>query len=178
MTNFFELAQKRQSCRKYDPARIPEKEMLLKCVEAGLLAPSACNSQPWHFTVVNDPEMSPKVAKCAQSMGINKYTDDCPAFIVVTEKKARLMRRIADVMPSQHFAQIDVGLAVAHICLQAEELGLSTSILGAFDEPAVAELLGIEERECVRLIIAIGYGLDEYRSKVRKPEEDVVRYIG
>ncbi|MGE4354684.1 MAG: nitroreductase family protein [Oscillospiraceae bacterium] len=59
MPDFFELARQRQSCRKFDPERRAEKEKLLSCLEAARIAPSACNSQPRHFTVVNGPEMSP-----------------------------------------------------------------------------------------------------------------------
>lgn len=62
MKNFVELINKRQSCRQYSNKKV-EKEKLIKCIEAARIAPSACNSQPWHFVVVNNEELSPKVAE-------------------------------------------------------------------------------------------------------------------
>ena len=61
MEEFFDLINKRQSCRKYLDKPV-EKEKLIKCIEAARVAPSACNSQPWHFVVVNNKELSSKVA--------------------------------------------------------------------------------------------------------------------
>lgn len=178
MAGFYEMSQRRQSCRKFDPARRPEKEQLLVCVEAARQGPSACNSQPWHFTVVNDPELSPKVAKCTQNAGFNKFADDCPAFIVIWETDAVLSARVSAALGAQHFAQIDVGIAAAHICYAAQEQGLSTCILGWIDGKRLAEALGMTKGQ-PRLIIAVGYAKDDaLRAKSRKPLEKIMDYIG
>ena len=178
MSGFFDLALKRQSCRKYNPALRPEKEKLLACVETARLSASACNSQPWHFTVVNDPDVSPKVAKCTQNMGINKYTDDCPAFIIISEVTAVLSALIGSVIKSQHYAQIDIGIAATHLCFSAQEQGLSTCILGWFDEKKLSKFLNLPG-DRIRLVIAIGYSKnDQLRSKVRKPLAEIMDYIG
>ena len=87
MESFIELARRRQSCRRYD-RRPVEPEKLEACIEAARLSPSACNSQPWGFTVVTRPVLLPEVAACVQQLGINAFTADCPAFVVVTEEKA------------------------------------------------------------------------------------------
>ena len=50
--NLSELIQKRQSDRKYE-SRPVSREMVMKCLEAARLAPSACNSQPWKFVAAN-----------------------------------------------------------------------------------------------------------------------------
>ena len=92
-----------------------EPEKLEACIEAARLSPSACNSQPWGFTVVTRPVLLPEVAACVQQLGINAFTADCPAFVVVTEEKATLMKRLDGVVDSQHFASIDVGLSLIHI---------------------------------------------------------------
>ena len=55
MKDFFDLIARRESCRNYDPNKKVETEKLVKCIEAARLAPSACNSQPWSFVVVNSP---------------------------------------------------------------------------------------------------------------------------
>ena len=59
---FLELINKRQSVRKYSD-KIVEREKIERCVESARLAPSACNSQPWKYIVVDDPELKEKVAK-------------------------------------------------------------------------------------------------------------------
>ena len=49
--DFLEIANIRESCRQYDATRDIENEKLEKILNAAQLAPSACNGQPYHFTV-------------------------------------------------------------------------------------------------------------------------------
>ena len=63
--NFLELVRRRQSTRKYQPGRRIPREILERCLEAARLAPSACNSQPWSFVVVDDPEQVRALAAAA-----------------------------------------------------------------------------------------------------------------
>ena len=176
MSDFFELVSKRESCRAYSTKEV-EKEKLLKCIEAARLSPSACNSQPWSFVVATG-ERGNEVAKCTQKSGMNKFTDNCPAFIIITEEQASLSAKIAGVIASQHYAQIDIGLATAHICYAATEQGLSTCILGWFDEKKLAETLGIPKSKRIRLVISIGYAENEnLREKKRKSFDDIVTFV-
>lgn len=62
MKDFLSLASRRQSDRAFDTQRPVEKEKLQRILEAACIAPSACNSQPWHFIVVDDPELKNRVA--------------------------------------------------------------------------------------------------------------------
>jgi len=94
MSNFIELCRRRQSCRDFSDRPV-EHEKLAQCVEAAHLAPSACNSQPWSFIVVEDPQLVSEVAKCAQPLGINEYIAKAKAFIVVLEEHAVLMPALA-----------------------------------------------------------------------------------
>lgn len=50
---FLELANKRYSCRAYSSQPVPA-DKIKRCLEAARLAPSACNSQPWYFLVIDD----------------------------------------------------------------------------------------------------------------------------
>lgn len=93
MSDFFDLVKQRESCRNYNPDKRPTKEQLVNCIEAAGLAPSACNSQPWSFIVINDPQKSPEVAHSIQASGINQFTEKCPAFIVICEEPAYLIGR-------------------------------------------------------------------------------------
>lgn len=176
MTDFFELVNKRESCRAYSAKEV-EKEKLIKCIEAARLSPSACNSQPWSFVVATG-EKGKEVAKCTQKSGMNKFTDNCPAFVVITEEQASLSAKIAGMIASQHYAQIDIGLTTAHICYAATEQGLSTCILGWFDEKKLAEIVGIPKSKRIRLVISIGYAEnDSVREKKRKSFDDIVTFV-
>ena len=83
--NFTEIAENRQSCRKYDPARQVEKEKLDAVLACARLAPSACNGQPYLVTVCQG-EAAKKVAKAVQGMGMNKFAEDAPIQLVISEK--------------------------------------------------------------------------------------------
>ena len=83
--NFTEIAQARQSCRKYDAERAVEKEKLDAILRAARLAPSACNSQPYHLTVCTG-EKAKEVAACVTGMGMNRFAADAPVLIVISEE--------------------------------------------------------------------------------------------
>ena len=175
MSDFFQLVNQRESCRNYDPDKSPTKEQLINCIKAAQLAPSACNSQPWSFIVINDPELSKDAAPCMQIRGLNKFTEKCPSFIVVCEEDAMLIGRSE---PDQKYASIDIGIAVAHLCYAATQQGLSTCIMGAFDPEALLKVLGITEPKRVRLVIAVGYAATEQlRPKRRKELEEIMTYL-
>lgn len=174
--SFENLILKRESCRNYNGEAV-STDLLLKCVNAARLSPSACNSQPWKYYVVNDENNAQKVRQCIQPNGANKFTDKCPAFAIVTEQEATLKPQIAErIKNKQKWAENDIGISVAHYCLQAADLGLGTCIIGMVDEDKVRELFDIEDK--IRLVIATGYSADEVpRNKVRKSLEDMCKVI-
>lgn len=175
--DFNELILQRQSCRKYSD-KLVEREKLRLCLEAARVAPSACNSQPWHFYVVDRGERVSALAALTQGQGMNKFTSQCPAFIVVVEEEAKLMDLILTEHASQEYAAGDIGMAVMQLCLAAVDQDLSTCIIGWFDEPGVKSLLGIPAERKVRLVIAIGYAeTDRIRQKSRKPLDDIVTFV-
>lgn len=76
--------------------------------------------------------------------------------------------------PNQKYAEIDLGIAVAHLCYAAKQQGLSTCIMGAFDKKMLLEGLGITEEKRVRLVLSVGYAAnDQLRTKKRKPLEQI-----
>ena len=176
MSDFFDLVKQRESCRNYNPDKRPTKEQLVNCIEAAGLAPSACNSQPWSFIVINDPQKSPEVAHSIQASGINQFTEKCPAFIVICEEPAYLIGRPE---PNQKYAQMDIGIATAHLCFAATQQGLSTCIMGAFDSEKLHETLGLPADKNIRLVLAVGHAAnDQLRPKRRKAVDEIMTYIG
>lgn len=83
--DYKKMTETRQSCRAFDPVRTPDRAVLTQVLEAARLAPSACNSQPYHFYVAVDGTAR-AVGAATQSLGMNKFAGDCPAFIVVAEQ--------------------------------------------------------------------------------------------
>ncbi|MGH6556297.1 MULTISPECIES: nitroreductase family protein [Bacteroides] len=176
MNDFLQLVNARQSDRAYDKSRPVEPDKLERILEAGRLAPSACNAQPWKFVVVTDPLLAEKVGKAAAGLGMNKFTKDAPVHILIVEESANITSRLGGKLKGKHFPQIDIGIAVAHIVLAAESEGLGSCILGWFDEKEVKSLTGIPSSKRVLLDVLIGYPVKEKRKKIRKEKEKVVSY--
>lgn len=167
----YELIKKRQSDRKYEN-RTVDRSLITKCLEAARLAPSACNSQPWKFVVVDELSLHDEMAKAAAGMGMNKFATQAPVIVAVVLEKMNFTASIGSVIKDKEYSLLDVGIAVEHFCLQAAELGLGTCILGWFDEKKVKKLLGIKNRR-IPLLITLGYPAGETRVKSRKKLEEM-----
>ena len=178
--NFLELVTTRQSDRAFDPDRMVEKEKINRIVEAARLSPSACNAQPWHLIVVDDPSLKNKVADATSSrtLGMNHFTKQAPVHIVLVEEKVNLTSGIGGWVKQKDYAQMDLGVIAAHIVLAAHAEGLGSCILGWFNESSIRELLAIPDSKRVWLDIAIGYSVQPLRQKKRKPLQDTVSYNG
>lgn len=178
MENFMDLMTRRQSCRNFNGEDV-EREKLEQLVEAFRLSPSACNAQPWKVIVATG-ENAKQVRECVQEAGRNKFTDNCPAFAVIVEEHAVLKPAVAEKFHSQAFAQIDIGIATAHYCLAATDLGLSTCILGWMNEEKLKSALQIAPEKTVRLVLATGYAAadDTLREKKRKPTNEIAEFRG
>lgn len=177
MSTFFELAEKRQSCRSYAD-RAVSKEQILKCIETARLSPSACNSQPWSFIAVNGKKKANLVAKCTQDLGMNKFTDGCPSFIIICQEEVNLASKLGGRLKGLDFSEIDLGLVTAHLCYAAAEQGLSTCILGWLNEEKLREVVEIPKKSKVRLVLALGYAENEnVREKKRKDLDEIFKYV-
>lgn len=173
-----EIILKRESCRSYETKPVA-KEDIIKCLDAARLAPSACNSQPWKFTVVTGPETKAKLSALLQIVGGNKFADAAPVLVAVSEDECpKLMPGVLERWNCKHFAHGDIGIAIAHFTLKAAESGLATCIMGTFEDKDVKELLDIPKGDTVRAVIALGYPSDNrQRDKKRKELNEIVRFI-
>ena len=172
--NFTEIAQNRQSCRSYDEKRQVEPEKLLSIMEATRLAPSACNGQPYHFTVCQG-EIAKEVAKATMGMGMNKFASQAPVLIVVSEEPYVKSAALGAKVKKNDYRSMDIGIAVAYLTAEATAQGLSTCILGWLDDSKIRKICGIDQS--VRLVITLGYAKDEaLRNKKRKDMSELVTY--
>lgn len=177
--NFSDLIKIRQSVRSYSDKAV-EKEKIEKCLEAARLAPSASNSQPWKYIVVDDKELKNKVAKTTfdKLVRFNKFVVQAPVIIVIVLEKPKLITQIGGEIKKREFPLIDIGISAEHFCLQAAELGLGTCMIGWFDQKRIQELLNIPKKKTIGLLITLGYAPDDYalRKKIRKAKSKVVEY--
>ena len=177
MSDFFKLVNQRESCRDFNDKPV-SKEQLIRCIETARLAPSATNSQPWHFVVVNNKATSLAVAKLTQGMGMNKFTDAAPSFIIVCEEKVNMTSKVGGMIKDQPFSSIDIGIATAHLCYAATEQALSSCILGWFDEKKIIQLLALPKNKRIRLVIAVGHATENpLGKKIRKSLDNIMDYI-
>lgn len=173
---FHELISLRQSVRKYQEKQV-ERDKIEKIIEAVQLAPSACNSQPWKIIIVDELELKNEVAKAtfSKTISFNKFAVQAPVIAVMVIEKAKLIAQIGGTIKNMEYPQIDIGIAAAHFCLQADELGLGTCMIGWFDEKKIRQLLKIPEKRKIGLVITFGYPPEDYklRKKIRKPLAEI-----
>lgn len=172
-----EHIRRRQSDRAYQDRDV-EKEKIDRILEAGRLAPSACNSQPWKFIVVNDPGLKKEISKAtsAKELGFNRFTDQAPVFIVIVREKPKIISRVGGTIKDKDYSLIDIGIASENICLQAAAEELGTCMLGWFDEKKVKKVLGIPASKRAELVITLGYPAKPQRSKKRKEPAEVFSF--
>ena len=170
-----DLIRSRQSCRSYSGEKV-SLENLRIILEAGRLSPSARNSQPWSLVLAYSDEAVTNVGEATRAFGKNTFTEKCSAFIVVVEEENEAA---FGGNPHRYFSEMDIGMCVMNICLEAESLGVSSCILGAFDESAVKLAAKIPENKNVKLIIALGYPENGYeiRDKKRKSFDECIKII-
>ena len=165
--NFSEIAKARQSCRKYDASRDVEEEKIEAILESARLSPSACNGQPYHFTVCRG-EAAKRVAKATMGMGMNRFAADAPVLVVISEEDYVKSAALGAKVKNNDYRSIDIGIAAAYITAEATAQGLGSCILGWFDDKDVREVCGLSHP--VRLVITVGYPHpdDTLRTKKRK----------
>ena len=165
--NFYEIVQARQSCRSYDSTRPVEQEKLDAVLESARLSPSACNGQPYHFTVCRG-ESAAAVAKACSGMGMNKFAADAPVLIVVSEENYVASAAFGAKVKGNDYRSIDIGIATAYLTAEAAQ-GLGTCILGWFDDQKIRDICGLDKP--VRLVITLGYPKEDDALRPKKRKE-------
>ena len=153
-----DLVKHRKSVRDFLDRPV-EREKIMMCLEAARLAPSACNSQPWRFVVVDDRQLKNKLSDAAFSgvYLINSFCKTAPVIVAVISEKPKFLARIGEMFRGTKYYLLDIGIACEHFVLQAEDLGLGTCWIGWFDERAVKSTLNIPQHKKIDVLIALGY---------------------
>lgn len=162
-----DLISQRKSCRKFDPTRTVPPELITQCLEAARHAPSACNSQPWHFIAVTESDIRHEIcdqALCTGLYRMNAFCRDAPVLIAIVSEKMRFWATVGSQTRDTRYYLIDIGIAGEHFVLQAEELGLTTCWLGWFDEKKVRKALGVPRNKRIDVMLALGYADPTWKS--------------
>ncbi len=172
---FLNLVTRRRSVRSYSSQAV-EFEKLALCLEAARLAPSACNSQPWKFVVIDEPGLRRDIAKATTSPGmkLNSFVIQAPILVVVVSEGGNLTSSLGAVIKRKDLSSIDIGIAAEHFCLAAAELGLGTCIVGWFNERKIKKLIGAPAGKRPVLLISVGYPVNpDARPKKRNSLSEI-----
>lgn len=150
---FFELCRRRRSVRWYDGRAVP-RDLLEQAVEAAAQAPSACNRQPFRFSIFDHPADAAKVG--AITNGTAGFSQNFPCLIVVVgDLSAYPYER------DRHLIYVDASLASMQLMLALETLGLSSCPINWPDievmERGMAEVLDLSYHERPIMLISVGY---------------------
>lgn len=176
--SFLRLVRKRKSIRKYSSQPVP-RQVIDRCLEAARLSPSACNSQPWSFIVVDNQELKNNLARRAFSgiYSINSFAKEAAVLIVVVSEPSTYIARLGGYLRGVQYSLIDIGIACEHLILQATEEGLGTCWLGWFNEKEVKKILNIPANKKVDVIISMGYPESlKLKEKPRKRLDEIRKY--
>ena len=175
--DFSALVLTRQSDRSYLDKPV-EAEKLARILECARMAPSACNAQPWHIIVVDNPEIRAKIADATSEwiLGMNHFAKQAPLLLVVIEEEANITSSLGGWVKKRHYPLMDLGIMAEHICLASAAEGLGSCMIGWFNEAKVKNICAVPASKRVQLIIALGYSNARNRTKIRKPIDKIISY--
>ena len=173
---FFDLVKQRYSVRRYANKAV-SKEDILKCVEAARLAPSAQNSQPTEFIILQDPNKIKEFSKKVFS-GVylpSSFAKKASAIAVLMAKPDFLTNVVGKQLQDISYFLLDVGIAGEHFVLQAQELGIGTCWIGWFNTKAVKNFFDLPKQYKILSLIAMGYPVEsKVKSHKRKSIDDII----
>jgi len=145
--DFEQLARERYSCRAFKDQPVPEA-MLLRVLEAGRIAPTACNKQPQRVKIVRTPEELEKIDQC-----ISRRFGAPVVLVVCYDAKACWVRKDGHAASGE----IDASIAATHLMLQAHDLGLGTTWVMDFDAKKAAKLFDLPKHVAPVAMLPLGW---------------------
>lgn len=166
--DLYEVIAARYSVRGYRPDPVPD-DVLLRVLEAGRAAPSACNRQPWHIYVVRDEA----VRRALFTPERQDWAAAAPVALVVCSRPEEAWVRWAD---NKNHADIDIAIAMEHLVLAATAEGLGTCWICAFDPRVFRDALDLPAGMEPVAATPLGYPAGAPRPRTRKPLEEIVTW--
>lgn len=144
---FLDLARKRYSVTQYAVRRI-EPIVLDKILEAGMLAPTACNNQPQRILVIRTEERKQKLAQLAKD---GMYFDT--ALLVCWDEEACWHRSVDGKLSGE----IDASIVTTHMMLEATDQGVGSIWVMNWDPEAMRETFALPETIHPAALLYLGY---------------------
>lgn len=169
--SFLELAKKRRSVRKYTDEKI-DRDTLLQVVNAGRIAPSAVNLQPWQFIIIDDASM---IKKISESYPRDWFSKAKAVIVICGDHSTSWTRK-----DGKDHCDIDAAIATDHMALAAADLGLGSCWVCAFDEEKCRDALELPEFLEPIVLLPLGYPSDavdlEKHLENRKSLDEIVNW--
>jgi len=149
----------RREVRDYLDKPVPQ-ESVQQILEAGRLAPSSKNSQPWHFIVIRNKDALRRISDLTPT---GKHIAQAPLAIAILMDGAKL-------------PEIDGTRAAQNMVLAAWSLGIGSCWITNFYDDGVKELLQVPQRMKLVTVMPFGYPTEPMtnRKKNRKPMSEIV----
>jgi nitroreductase len=180
MKTFLDLARNRRSIRKYTSENIASEDVA-KILEAGRLAPSGNNAQPWRFIVVRDEGVKRRLSEVA---GKYKFIIEAPVVIAVVADPRAKMKSVSDkaYAPSASEPPVeavikavrDTTIAADHIVMAATDLGLGTCWVAKFEQEDIKPVLDVPEACYVTALITVGHSAERPDTTPRYALHEIV----
>ncbi|MCK8817474.1 nitroreductase family protein [Natroniella sulfidigena] len=176
-TDIFDFLQQRRSIRKYKDKEV-EPEKIERLLEAGVLAPSAGNSQPWRFKVIENQEIIEQlIEETMSAYNATWMSKGTPKLIAVCGNHTKIVDKYGERGKDLYIIQ-DTAAAIQNILLTAPTLGLGTCWIGAFNEKKAEEILNLNSPLRIYSFITVGYPKEKLGPRTsRKDLSEVVSYI-
>lgn len=175
--NMLKQIKARRSIRKYINRSV-EEEKIVQLIESARISPSGSNSQPWHFIIVKSELNKQRLSKASNNQ---KWMLSAPVFIVcVADIRSRIKKgddlSINENSPHPELKQIirDTAIAIEHMVLEAENLGLSTCWVAWFTQEEIRAILNIPSDKYVVSIITVGYKDEMPKAYPRKKLDEII----
>lgn len=163
--DFLDLVKQRYSCRSYQ-AKSVEQEKIDYVMECVRFAPSAVNKQPWRFHVITKDDDRKKLQQCYN----REWFTTAPMYVIATVLHDEEWVR----SDGKHHGDIDIAIAVEHLCLAATEQGLATCWVCNFDADLCRQQFSLAANEEPAVLIPLGYAADKAKEKARKTAEEII----
>lgn len=167
MTTLKDLAAQRFSARAYtdEPVSAADLDYIMECVR---LAPSATNKQPWKFLILTSEEAKTHIRQCYN----RPWFATAQTYILCMKAVGGAWVRPCD---GKDHGDIDLAIAIEHLCLAATERGLGTCWVCNYDVETTARLFPVEGYEAVA-IIPLGHIAPDcpHPEKKRKNFDEIV----
>ncbi len=165
--NLLDLYLKRESCRNFSGEKV-DRNILLEILDEAKLAPSARNSQPWHFWLIEDVNIRQEITS-----DLSEFTKDAGGMVIITTED----RKFIPSYKRHDYYSFDVGSVSSHILLSAANKNIQTCLIGSFDDDHVKTHIPSLKNEKIHIIILFGYANDKPRVKERLELKEILSIV-